>query len=190
MVATARAMAGFGIDAVTFNFLYTEQRRRAPDRAPVLERCYVAVIQEVRRRLESAAHALFIGGKSMGGRIATHVGAADPSLGVAGLVLFGYPLHPPGKPQQLRDAHLPSIRTPMLVIQGSRDTFGTSDELRPVLARVPAPVTLHPIDGGDHSFKVTGGAARQRTVDEEVRRTAAEWMLRIARAGAADGTLT
>jgi predicted alpha/beta-hydrolase family hydrolase len=191
LVATARAMAESGIDAITFNFPYTEQGRRAPDRAPVLERCYVAVILEVRRRLQSAAHALFIGGKSMGGRMATHVAAADPSIAISGLMLFGYPLHPPGKPQQLRDAHLPAIHTPMLIVQGGRDPFGTPAELRPVLARVPASATLHAIDGGDHSFKVTGGAARQRVVDDEVRRTAAEWMLRIARGGGmADGTLT
>jgi predicted alpha/beta-hydrolase family hydrolase len=86
-------------------------------------------------------------------------------------------LHPPGKPGQRRDAHLPSIQVPVLVIQGSRDPFGTPDELRPALDSIPAAVTLHVVDGGDHSFKVTpGGRSRQAAVDEEILRIAEEWM--------------
>src|SRR5258707_8690239 len=77
MTEFARALAALGADIVTFNFLYTEQKRRLPDRAPVLEACYRTVIETVRDRVESARHALFIGGKSMGGRIATQVAAAD-----------------------------------------------------------------------------------------------------------------
>jgi predicted alpha/beta-hydrolase family hydrolase len=188
MTATARTVANLGFDVVTFDFPYMEARRRVPDRAPVLEACYSAVVAATSQRLQP--HALFIGGKSMGGRMATHIAAADPTLPIAGLVLFGYPLHPPGKPQQRRDAHLPSIRVPTLVIQGSRDTFGTPDELRPAFALVAAPVTLHPIEGGDHSFKVSpGGKARQSAVDDEVCRTAAAWMRATADAGDAGGTM-
>jgi predicted alpha/beta-hydrolase family hydrolase len=177
MTATARALARTGFDARTFNFPSTEQRRRVPDRAPVLESCYTAVVHEVVGRFASARRALFIGGKSMGGRMATHIAAADPALPIRGLVLFGYPLHPPGKPGQRRDAHLPSIRVPVLVVQGSRDPFGTPDELRPALDSIPAAVTLHVVDGGDHSFKVTpGGRSRQAAVDEEILRIAEEWM--------------
>ena len=82
---------------------------RVPDRRPVLEACYRAVIEQVRREVPAARQALFIGGKSMGGRIATHV-ATDPQLGLAGVVLLGYPLHPPGRPEERRDAHLPTSR--------------------------------------------------------------------------------
>lgn len=181
MTALARGIASFGFDVVTFNFLYTEQHRRLPDRAPALEACYASVIHEVRRRLPSAQRWLFIGGKSMGGRMASQLAASDPSLPVAGLVLLGYPLHPPGKPDKRRDAHLPSVGRPMLVIQGSRDGFGTPEELRAVFGPLHPPATVHVIDGGDHSFTVArAGAERQTAVDDEVRRVCAEWMNGIA----------
>ena len=92
-------------------------------------------------------------GLSMGGRMATHVAAADRDLPVAGLIMLGYPLHPPGQPQKRRDAHLPSVQRPMLIVQGSRDTFGTPEELGPVLEPLVPRATLHVIRGGDHSFK-------------------------------------
>jgi len=155
MVDFSRALSGMGADVITFNFLYTEQQRRIPDRAPVLEAWYRAVIEAVRVEVESARQRLFIGGKSMGGRIATQVAAADPHLDVAGLVLLGYPLHPPGKPEQRRDRHLPAIARPMLVVQGSRDAFGTPAELAPILGALdPVPV-LHAVEKGDHSFKLS-----------------------------------
>src|SRR5947207_8086351 len=119
MVDTAHALSALGLDVVTFNFPYIEQHRRIPDRGPVLEACYRAVIERVRAEIRCAARFLFIGGKSMGGRIATQVAAADPALPVAGLVLLGYPLHPPGKPAERRDRHLPSIQRPILFVQGS-----------------------------------------------------------------------
>ena len=189
MVDFARALASFGFDTVTFNFLYTEQRRRLPDRAPVLEACYAAVIGETRRRLESARDVLFIGGKSMGGRMATQLAAAEAALPVAGLVLLGYPLHPPGQPHKRRDAHLPSVRRPMLVIQGSRDSFGTPEELAPAFGSLDPPATIHVIEGGDHSFKVPRADAQRRTeIDDEVRRTAVEWMTEIMRGRRASQT--
>ena len=132
MVAFARGLAERGIDVLTFNFLYMEHKRRVPDRTEKLEACYRAVIAAAR---EYFNRRVFIGGKSMGGRIATHLAAATDAdaLGVAGVVLLGYPLHPPGKPDQLRAAHLSRIRVPMLLVQGSRDPFGTPEELRSVL---------------------------------------------------------
>jgi uncharacterized protein len=177
MVEFAQALSALGLDVVTFNFLYTEQNRRIPDRAPVLEDCYRAAIDAVRGRLDSARRTLFIGGKSMGGRIATHVAAADPQLPVAGLVLLGYPLHPPGQPQKLRDAHLPLVRRPTLFVQGSRDAFGTPDELAPIVVRMaPAPV-VHTIAGGDHSFKLSKkDPARQAEIYAGIQRTIAGWV--------------
>ncbi len=155
MVDFAQALSARGIDVVTFNFLYTEQGRKIPDRAPALEACYGAVIQVVLAQVASARRALFIGGKSMGGRIATQVAAADPQLPLAGLVLLGYPLHPPGKPEQLRDKHLPAVGRPMLFVQGARDAFGTPDELTPILGVLqPAPV-MHVVAQADHSFKLS-----------------------------------
>ena len=155
MVDFAHALSALGLDIVTFNFLYTEQGRKIPDRAPALETCYRAVIEAARANIDSARRALFIGGKSMGGRIATQVAAADPQLPLAGLVLLGYPLHPPGKPEQLRDKHLPAIQRPMLFVQGARDVFGTPDELAPILGPLRPVPQVHVIAQGDHSFKLS-----------------------------------
>ena len=179
IVGFARALSGLGLDLITFNFLYAETRRRAPDRRPLLDTCYRAVIDTVRQRLRRAELPLFIGGKSMGGRIATHVAADDPGLEVKGLVLLGYPLHPPGRPDQLRDAHLPAVGRPMLFVQGSRDAFGTPRELEPVLARITPSPTLHVVDGGDHSFAVTRNAARQAAVLATVQQTIVDWIQRV-----------
>src|SRR5207237_2891874 len=132
---------------------YIQQKRRMPDKGPVLEACYAVVVHATRERVTSARRALFIGGKSMGGRIATQLAAASDTLPVDGLVLLGYPLHPPGRPEQRRDAHLPAVKRPMLFVQGERDTFGTPSELAPVLATLAPQPTLHVVAGGDHSLK-------------------------------------
>jgi uncharacterized protein len=177
MVEFASALSNLGLDVTTFNFLYTEQKRKVPDRAPVLEECYRAVITATRGHLESARRALFIGGKSMGGRIATQVAAADAALPLSGLVLLGYPLHPPGQPQKLRDAHLPSVRRPMLFVQGSRDAFGTPDELAPILARVSPSPALHVVDGGDHSFKLSRkDPVRQSAIHADIQKHIVAWI--------------
>ena len=175
MTSFATAFAELGVDAITFNFLYTERRRRIPDRRPALEACYAAVIQAVRSELRSTAP-LFIGGKSMGGRIATHVAAAGLAEAPRGIVLLGYPLHPPGRPNERRDAHLPDVGCPMLFVQGSRDTFGTPAELKPVFASLRAPATLHAVDGGDHSFKVSNAGRRQEQVFLDMQRAVVKWM--------------
>ena len=177
MVSFAQALSDFDLDVITFNFLYTEQQRKLPDRGPILEDCYRAVIDAVRLQLESARRALFIGGKSMGGRIATQVAAADATLPVAGLVLLGYPLHPPGQPGKLRDAHLPSVRRPMLFVQGSRDSFGTPDELAPILVRLAPAPTVYAIANADHSFKLSRkDPARQAQIYADIQRTVARWI--------------
>ena len=182
MVDFAGALSALGLDVVTFNFLYTEQKRKLPDRGPVLEECYRAVIRAAREHLESARRALFIGGKSMGGRIATQVAALDSTLPVAGLVLLGYPLHPPGQPQKLRDAHLLVVRRPMLFVQGSRDTFGTPDELAPILARLAPRPAVHVVEGGDHSFKLRRtDPARQTEVHAGIRNRIVAWITAGAR---------
>ena len=190
----ASGLAERGIDVLTFNFQYMEQGRRVPDPKAKLESCYRAVIEAARKYKKLKGNRLVIGGKSMGGRIASQVAALecggstplsnssvrssgkskarktakDLSTGdaasgdiaqrtasaIAGLVFLGYPLHPPGKPDQLRDAHLPQIKSPMLFVQGSRDAFGTPDELRAMIKKHHLPATLHIVEGGDHSLKV------------------------------------
>lgn len=176
MVRYARGIAAGGIDVVTFNFGYMDQKRRLPDKAPVLEARYREVIDVVTREVPGARRGLFIGGKSMGGRMATHVAAADAALPLAGLVLLGYPLHPPGRPDKRRDAHLPRVGRPALFVQGSRDTFGTPEELRPALATMTPAPELHVVEGGDHSLAVRG----RSDVDAEVQRAIIGWLLRTS----------
>ena len=158
MAGVSKALAARGIDVVTFDFPYKRLQKSAPDRPPVLEQAFREVVEAARRW--SQAPRLFIGGKSMGGRIATHL-AAQGLESLSGVVCFGYPLHPPGKSQQLRIAHLPAITAPVLIIQGERDTFGTPDELRPHLEAMTAEVRLHVIPRGDHSLTVRSRPAAE-----------------------------
>lgn len=151
----ASGLAERGIDALTFNFVYMEQRRSVPDPKAKLESCYLAVIDAATRHKKLKGNRLAIGGKSMGGRIASQVAAQPESAHeIAALVFLGYPLHPPGRPDKLRDAHLPEIKEPMLFVQGSRDTFGTPEELRAVFKKHHLSPALHVVEGGDHSLKV------------------------------------
>lgn len=149
LIAFADILAAQGIGAVRFNFPYAEAKRRIPDPQSRLETCYRSVAIQVARR----APRIFLGGRSMGGRIASHVAASG--FQAAGLVFLSYPLHPPGKPTQLRTAHLPKITVPMLFIQGSRDAFARSDLLTKTLMTLPL-ATLHVVDGADHALAVRG----------------------------------
>jgi uncharacterized protein len=153
MVSVAVLLSAKGISVVTFDFPYMRERRKVPDKAPVLEAAFRDVIAVARERAPRLP--LFIGGKSMGGRMATHL-AAQQLDALKGVIVFGYPLHPPGRPDQPRTAHLPSIAVPMLIVQGERDTFGTPDELQPVIKTMTAQVTLHVVAKGDHSLSVRG----------------------------------
>jgi predicted alpha/beta-hydrolase family hydrolase len=153
MVVAAKGLAARRISVVTFDFPYMRERRHVPDKAPVLEAAFRQVIDATREW--SGTTQVFIGGKSMGGRMATHLGAQGLD-GLLGIVALGYPLHPPGRPDKPRTEHLPSIRVPVLIVQGERDTFGTPDELKPVIATMKTTVTLHVVAGGDHSLAVRG----------------------------------
>ncbi|HYZ92910.1 MAG TPA: alpha/beta family hydrolase [Actinomycetota bacterium] len=137
------------VATLRFNFPYREAGRRAPGSQAQSEECYRAVATEARRR----GVPLLCGGKSYGGRIATHI-AAD-GFDVDRLVLLSYPLHPPGRPDKLRDEHLRDIGRPMLFIQGTRDPFATPELLTKTVAGLPT-ATLVPIEGGDHSLRVRG----------------------------------
>lgn len=171
MTTMASGFAARGVDVVTFDFPYMRERRKIPDKAPVLEKAFSDVTAAARQW--SSAGRFFIGGKSMGGRMATHLGAAHLE-GLSGIVVFGYPLHPPGKPQQLRVEHLPSIVAPVLIVQGERDTFGTPRELQPAIESMSAAVDLHVVQKGDHSLSVSG--RRREEVLDEVLDVAVGWM--------------
>ncbi|MPZ69337.1 MAG: dienelactone hydrolase [Actinobacteria bacterium] len=150
-----KGLTGLGHQVVRFNFRYVEAGKKAPDRQPVLEETYAAVAEHVRSKAKGA---LVLGGKSMGGRIASNIAASGTAAD--GLVFFGYPLHPPGRPERIRDAHLKEITCPMLFIEGTRDPFCPLDTLKKVLRKVPASTSTHVIEGGDHSFKVPKSSGR------------------------------
>jgi predicted alpha/beta-hydrolase family hydrolase len=158
----ASGLAERGIDAVTFNFLYTEQGRKVPDPAPRLESCYRAVIDAVLKHKKLKGNRLVIGGKSMGGRIASQV-AAQNGENIDGLVFLGYPLHPPGRPEKLRSEHLPKIKAPMLFIQGSRDAFGTKQEIAGIIKKLKLRAEHFSIEGGDHSLKAPKSSGVSQT---------------------------
>ena len=175
-------LARNGMLAVRFNFPYTEQGRRAPDRAPVLEATWRAVVQAVRDDPKLAPRQLFLGGKSMGGRMASHVAASGEAC--SGLVFLGYPLHPPGRTDKLRAEHLARIPVPMLFIEGTRDPFCELDLLQRVLKPLGVPVEVHVIEGGDHSFRVPKSLQRpEREVLNEVVDVVAVWVTRQSRTG-------
>ncbi len=175
MVAFANALAERGIDSVTFNFLYSEHGRRIPDPNARLESCWRAVIDTVRGRI-AFDDKLAIGGKSMGGRIASQVAVGDAG-DLAGLVFLGYPLHPPGRPDRLRADHLRDVKAPMLFVQGSRDAFGTPAELQPILTRLEPAADLFVVEGGDHSFKVPKSAGvKQQDVYRAIQDRIETWL--------------
>lgn len=154
----AGSLADEGLLVVRFNFPYQEAGRSSPDPTAKLEGTYRSVLAWLRAHPDFAPGAIIAGGKSMGGRMASHLAAAGEPMD--GLAFLGYPLHPPGRKDQLRAAHLPAIRCPMLFIQGTRDAFCDLELLRPVLATLTAPHELVLIPEGDHSFKAPLRAGR------------------------------
>jgi len=158
LVDVAEALRERGVAVLRFNFPYTEAGRRRPDPQPKLEACYRAVASVVATEFERP----FLGGKFMGGRIASYI-VAD-GFPAAGLVFLGYPLHPPGQPERIRDAHLKRIASPMLFLQGTRDPFATPELLHQTIASLPSARVVE-ILGGDHSFKVRARSTTDVTAE-------------------------
>jgi len=132
------------------DFPYRKEGRKAPDRAPKLMASVVDDVTAFSAELGVASNRLVLGGRSMGGRMCSMV-VAD-GLAAAGLILISYPLHPPGKPEKLRIEHLPQVDVPCLFISGTRDPFGSPEELEAHTATIPGPVTHHWVDGGRHGL--------------------------------------
>ncbi len=165
------ALARLGHGVARFDFGYRARGRKLPDPAAQLEAEWRAVIAHLRAHVPHGR--LFIGGKSMGGRMATHLAAAGDRLD--GLVLLGYPLHPAKQPQKLRVAHLPHVRAPALFLQGTRDALCELPRLLHALREMPA-ATLHVVEGGDHSLAVPKRAGRTRAdVIEEIALVVDRW---------------
>jgi uncharacterized protein len=153
MAGFAEEIGRLGVATLRFEFPYMRAGRRAPDRPQVLLEAWRAAFAEGVERADGRP--VFAGGKSMGGRIAAM--AAAEGMAAAGLVFLGYPLHPPGRPEKIRDAHLDAVPAPMLFLQGSRDAFARPDLLAGVIARLGPRARYVEIPGGDHSFRVRGG---------------------------------
>jgi uncharacterized protein len=171
-------MRAQGMDVVRFNFLYKEKRSGRPDPMPVLRKTVEAVVARTRDELQPDL--VIIGGRSMGGRAASML-AAD-GFACDGLLLLAYPLHPAGKPDQLRDAHLPDIEVPVLCLNGTRDALCRRDLMDAVLERVGPNWTMHWLDGADHSFHVLKSSGRtDAEVLAEIGQSSRAWVEGVAR---------
>ena len=176
VLSTANALRGRGFGVVRFNFLYKEKKSGRPDPMPKLKSCYTAVVDRVRKEL--APETLVIGGRSMGGRAASML-AAD-GFDCQGLLLLAYPLHPPGKPDQLRDAHLPAIKVPVICFNGTRDPFCTPSLMESVLKRLGKNWEMHWVEGADHSFHVLKSSGKTDSqVMNEIADDAKAWVGKI-----------
>jgi predicted alpha/beta-hydrolase family hydrolase len=172
LVAIDRAATDQAFAVKRMGFPYRLAGRRVPDRLEVLVAAVRSAAQSLVGDLGDGALGIFAGGRSMGGRVCSI--AAAEGMGVAGLVLVSYPLHPPGKPDLLRTAHFGRIEVPCLFVSGTRDAFGTPAELERATAAVKGAVTLHFVEGADHSL---------RRRDEEVAEVVLTWLAAATGAG-------
>lgn len=171
LAALQERLGAAGVTTATFDFPYRVRGRRAPDRMPELAAAYAAVVAALRDDLPPR---LFLGGRSMGGRVASHAVAAGTRAD--GLVFLAFPLHPPGTPGIARAAHLAAVDVPMLFLQGTRDTFATGDLLAGVVATLPH-ATLHVVPDADHGFHVPKRTGRtDAEVQEELVATIVAWV--------------
>jgi len=173
LVELAETLASSGRQSVLYNFLYSDRGRGGPDPPDVLERTAQAAGDHARATL--GARKVIVGGKSMGGRIASQVVARGAPAD--GLIFLGYPLHPPGRTQVLRDRHLGAVEAPMLFVQGTRDAFARWDLLEALVERLSPRASLHRVEEGDHSFAVPKRTGRKAAdVQREVFDAVLRWL--------------
>jgi hypothetical protein len=159
LVAVDRALSAGGLSVARVNLSYREERPAGPPRPGDAARDRAGLRELVVKARGAGAGRVFLGGHSYGGRQASMLAAEEPGL-VDGLLLLSYPLHPPRKPAELRTAHFANLRTPALFVSGSRDPFGSPEELESALKLIPAPVTLVVIDRAGHELKSAGVVER------------------------------
>ena len=176
VVKTAGALRERGISVVRFNFLYSEKKSGRPDQMPRLQECFTAVVEHTRKEINPKT--LIIGGRSMGGRAASMMAAEN--FKCDRLLLFAYPLHPPGHPEKLRDAHLPSITVPVLCFNGTRDPFCTRDLMEKAIAPLGSRWEMHWIETADHSFHVLKSSGKTDAhVLDEMADTTKTWISKL-----------
>lgn len=171
--ALAARLASRRIATFRYQFPYMEAKRRRPDSPPVAVATVRAAVAAARARLPGLP--LIAGGKSFGGRMTSTAAAEEPLAGVRGLAFLGFPLHPPGKPGIARAEHLDRVTVPMLFLQGTRDEFAEVSLLKQVIVRLARRAAYHPVDGGDHSFRVRKSTARGVDVLDELAETISRW---------------
>ena len=176
MARVSEALRARGLHVVRFNFPYREKGSRRPDPMPLLEACIGAVVEHTRKAL--GPRVLVIGGRSMGGRAASMLAARGYPCD--GLLLLAYPLHPAGKPEKLRDKHLPGIRVPVICFNGTRDPLCRQDLMQRAIANVDTRWTMHWLEGADHSFHVLkSSGTTDDAVLAQVAEMSARWLARL-----------
>jgi len=176
MAAIAEGLAERGVATLRFNFLYMERGSKRPDSPPLAHKAVRAAVAKARELAPKLP--LFAGGKSFGGRMTSQAQALEPLPDVRGLVFYGFPLHPAGKPSDERAKHLDDIKVPMLFLQGTNDALADVDLLKPVVKRLGKRATLRLFEHADHSFHVPAKSGRKDAeVLAEILDTATAWML-------------
>jgi predicted alpha/beta-hydrolase family hydrolase len=171
MVALADALAGMDIATLRFNFPFAENKKGRPDTPAVAHATIAAAVAETRKAFPKLP--LYLAGKSFGGRMSSQLHSAHPDPAVKGIIFYGFPLHPSGKPSTERAEHLKAITVPMLFLQGTKDTLATWELIEPLCATLPT-ATLVKLEGADHSFK----AGKLNTIDILARATT-DWIGKI-----------
>jgi len=181
IVAVAESLAAAGYTTLRFNFPYKEKGRKSPDTESTLIRTWQGAVSHVLNNERFPVDRVVAAGKSMGGRIASQMAAAD-QMEVAALIFLGYPLHAPGRTDKLRYAHLYEIKQPMLFLAGTRDPLCNLEKLREVLQPLPGLVDLEIVDGGDHSFKLAKSSSRAaESVYRQIVDKCLQWLDRMTK---------
>jgi uncharacterized protein len=179
LVATAEALAAAGIPSLRFDFPYRAAGRRAPDRPPVLLQAVRDAVADLTDRTGLPPERIVLGGRSMGGRYCSlAVGDPDDPLPALGLLLQGYPLHPAGRPENLRVGHFPRLDVPVLFLSGDRDALAGKEDLEKWAGTIPGRVDFHWLTGGDHGFRVPKslGGKGEAAVMAEVADVSVSWV--------------
>lgn len=182
LVAVSDRLQEAGIASLRFDYPYRREGRRSPDRAAILERATREAVAELAAGTGLPPERLVLGGRSMGGRYCSLVAGAEADpVPCLGLLLLGYPLHPAGRPEQLRTAHFPRLTMPILFVSGDRDALAGREALTQAAKAIPGPVQFHWIEGADHGYRVPKRSGRTPAeVVIEVAEVAAAWVAALA----------